>query len=128
LATFSDWVAGARPRTLVTAVVPVAVGVAAAHTAGRIVLWRSLLALVVSLAIQVGTNYANDYSDGIRGTDDVRVGPKRLVAGRLAAPKAVRTAAFASFGVAGACGLVLAAATSPNIILVGAAAIGAGWF
>jgi 1,4-dihydroxy-2-naphthoate polyprenyltransferase len=124
LASASDWVAGARPRTLVTAVVPVAVGVAAAH----IVNWRSVLALVVSLAVQVGTNYANDYSDGVRGTDEVRVGPTRLVAGGLATPAAVRTAAFLSFLVAGVCGLVLAVATSPWVILVGAACIAAGWF
>jgi 1,4-dihydroxy-2-naphthoate octaprenyltransferase len=128
LATASQWVAGARPRTLVTAVVPVAVGVAAAHTAARIVPWRAVLALIVALAIQIGTNYANDYSDGIRGTDEVRVGPTRLVAGGLATPAAVRAAAFASFGLAGVCGLVLAIATSPWIILVGAAAIAAGWF
>jgi 1,4-dihydroxy-2-naphthoate octaprenyltransferase len=124
LASASDWVAGARPRTLVTAVVPVAVGVSAAH----IVNWRSALALVVSLAVQVGTNYGNDYSDGVLGTDEVRVGPTRLVAGGLATPAAVRNAAFASFLVAGVCGLVLAAATSPWVILVGAACMAAGWF
>lgn len=128
MATVSDWVAGARPRTLVTAVIPVAVGVGAGHTDGRIVWWRAALALAVSLAIQVGTNYGNDYSDGIRGTDEARVGPTRLVAGGLAAPSSVRAAAFVSFAVAGVCGLILAAATSPWIILVGAAAMAAGWF
>ena len=120
--------AGARPRTLSVAVVPVLVGTAVASAEGRVIWWRSLLALVVSLAIQIGTNYSNDYSDGLRGTDTVRVGPVRLVAGGLASPEAVRTAAFASFLVAACSGLVLALATSPVLIAVGAACILAGWF
>jgi 1,4-dihydroxy-2-naphthoate octaprenyltransferase len=90
--------------------------------------WRALGALVVALAIQVGTNYANDYSDGIRGTDDSRVGPVRLTATGLASPAAVRRAAFAAFGVAGVVGLALAWATSWWILLVGAACLLAGWF
>jgi 1,4-dihydroxy-2-naphthoate octaprenyltransferase len=90
--------------------------------------WRAVAALVVALAIQVGTNYANDYSDGIRGTDDVRVGPVRLVASGLASPGAVKRAALACFGVAGVVGLGLAWATSWWILVVGAACLAAGWF
>jgi len=90
--------------------------------------WCALGALVVALAIQIGTNYANDYSDGIRGTDDARVGPVRLTATGLASPGAVRRAAFLAFGVAGVVGLGLAWATSWWILLVGAACLLAGWF
>ena len=121
------WVAGARPRTLPAAVVPVAIGAGAAVGAGSVAWWRVALAMVVSLALQVGVNYANDYSDGVRGTDDVRVGPVRLVASGLAAPSAVKRAAFLSFGVAAAAGLVLAASTSWWLIAVGVAAIAAAW-
>ena len=94
-----NWVTGARPRTLPAAVVPVALGAGAAVGAGSVTWWRVALALVVSLALQVGVNYANDYSDGVRGTDDVRVGPVRLVASGLASPSAVKRAAFITFGV-----------------------------
>ena len=90
------WIHGARPRTLPAAVVPVAVGTGAAAGHGPICWWCVALALVVSLALQVGVNYANDYSDGVRGTDDVRVGPVRLVASGLAAPSAVKRAALGS--------------------------------
>jgi 1,4-dihydroxy-2-naphthoate octaprenyltransferase len=121
------WIAGARPRTLPASVVPVAVGTAAAHAAGGVVWWRAAAALVVSLALQVGTNYANDYADGIRGTDSTRVGPLRLVASGLATPASVRRAAVAAFAVAGAAGLALAAATGWWLIAVGAACIAAGW-
>jgi 1,4-dihydroxy-2-naphthoate octaprenyltransferase len=124
------WVAGARPRTLPAAVVPVLVGTACA--AGRIdvVAWRALAAAVVALALQVGTNYANDYSDGVRGTDSAerRVGPVRLVGSGLRSPGAVKRAALAAFGVAGVAGLALAAAVGPELIAVGALAIAAGWF
>ena len=89
--------------------------------------WRSALALVVSLALQVGVNYANDYSDGVRGTDEVRVGPTRLVASGLAAASAVKRAALAAFAVAAVAGLVLAAVTSWWLLAVGAAALLAGW-
>jgi 1,4-dihydroxy-2-naphthoate octaprenyltransferase len=128
-------VLGARPRTLPAAVVPVLVGTAAAHP--RIgtglpevsLVWlRAVAALVVALAIQVGTNYANDYSDGIRGTDDARVGPVRLVATGLASPGSVKRAALLAFGVAGMVGLWLAAVTSWWVLLVGAACLAAGWF
>lgn len=120
------WLIGARPRTLPAAVVPVALGAAAAVGEGA-VWWRVAPALVVSLALQVGVNYANDYSDGVRGTDEVRVGPVRLVAGGLASPRAVKKAALAAFGVAAVAGLGLAAVTSWWLLAVGAAALLAGW-
>jgi 1,4-dihydroxy-2-naphthoate octaprenyltransferase len=122
------WVIGARPRTLPAAVVPVAIGAGCAVGVGEPTWWRALLALVVSLTLQVGVNYANDYSDGVRGTDDVRVGPVRLVASGLAAPPDVKRAALAAFAVAGVAGLVLAATTSWWLLAVGAAAIAAAWF
>lgn len=119
---------GARPRTLPAAVVPVVVGAACAVGADRPVTpWRGVLALVVSLALQIGTNYANDYSDGVRGTDHQRVGPLRLVASGLASPTAVKRAALASFGVAAVAGLVLAATTTWWLLAVGAASIAAAW-
>lgn len=107
--------------------VPVAVGAACAVGEGSPVWWRAGLALVVSLALQVGVNYANDYSDGVRGTDDERVGPVRLVASGLAAPGAVKRAALLAFGVAAAAGLVLAAITTWWLLLVGVLALLAGW-
>jgi 1,4-dihydroxy-2-naphthoate octaprenyltransferase len=122
------WVAGARPRTLPAAVVPVVVGTACATGHGGIIWWRSGAALVVALALQVATNYANDYSDGIRGTDTRRVGPVRLVASGLATPAEVQRAAFVSFGVAALAGLALTIAVGPELLVVGAAAIAAGWF
>ncbi len=124
----SRWVLGARPRTLPAAVVPVLVGTAVASSQGGIVVWRAVAAMIVSVAIQVATNYANDYSDGVRGTDDVRVGPVRLVAGGLATAKAVKRAAFAAFGLAGLFGLALAVAVGPELVVVGAASLAAGWF
>jgi 1,4-dihydroxy-2-naphthoate octaprenyltransferase len=123
------WITGARPRTLPAAVVPVAVGAAAAvGEPSDIVWWRVAAALVVSLSLQIGVNYANDYSDGVRGTDDVRVGPTRLVASGLASPAAVKRAALLAFAVAGVAGLAVALSTSLILLLVGAAAIAAGWF
>ena len=121
------WILGARPRTLPAAVVPVAVGAGCAAGFGPISWWRVGCALVVSLALQVGVNYANDYSDGVRGTDDVRVGPVRLVASGLATPGAVKRAALAAFGVAAVAGLALAATTSWWLLAVGLAAIAAAW-
>ena len=126
--TGNRWILGARPRTLPAAVVPVAVGAACAAGLRAAVWWHAALSLVVSLALQVGVNYANDYSDGIRGTDDVRVGPVRLVASRLASPRAVKAAAFTAFGAAAVAGLVLAAVSSWWLLAVGAAAIAAAWF
>ncbi len=128
MSTRAAFVAGARPRTLPIAVVPVLVGTAVAGAQGHVIWWRSVAALIVSLALQVGVNYANDYSDGVRGTDADRVGPVRLVAGGLAAPGAVRLAAWLSFGVAGLAGLALAIATSPWLLLVGAVSVAAAWF
>ena len=126
------WLAGARPRTLPAALVPVAVGTACVvgEVPGGLIWWRAAAALVVALALQVATNFANDYSDGIRGTDadDRRVGPVRLVGQGLAKPKAVKAAAFASFGVAGLAGAALAVAVGPELIVVGALAMAAGWF
>jgi 1,4-dihydroxy-2-naphthoate octaprenyltransferase len=128
-----NWILGARPRTLPAAIVPVLVGTACAvRDTGDwnhgVIVWRALAAMLVSLAIQVGTNYANDYSDGIRGTDAVRVGPVRLVASGLASAKSVKRAALASFAVAAVAGLALAAAAGWWLIAVGAAAFLAGWF
>jgi len=122
------WLAGARPRTLPAAVAPVLAGTAvAAHVDGAI-WWKALLALVVSLALQVGVNYANDYSDGIRGTDDDRVGPLRLVGSGLVSPRAVKLGAFAAFGVAALTGLVLAVTTEWWLVGVGLVSILAAWF
>jgi 1,4-dihydroxy-2-naphthoate polyprenyltransferase len=128
MATAADWVAGARPRTLPAAISPVLAGTAVAVYDDDAVWWKALLALVVALALQVGVNYANDYSDGIRGTDADRVGPMRLVGSRTAAPGAVRRAAFLAFGVAAVTGLVLAATTAWWLVLVGAASVVAAWF
>lgn len=108
--------------------VPVAVGAAAAVGTGAAVsVWRGVVALLVSLALQVGVNFANDYSDGVRGTDDVRVGPQRLVASGLRSPASVRNAAFLAFGVAGVGGLALAASTTWWLLAVGVACFAAGW-
>lgn len=126
--TGNRWVLGARPRTLPAAVVPVAVGAACAAGLEGDCWWRAALSLVVSLALQVGVNYANDYSDGIRGTDDVRVGPQRLVGSGLASPKSVKRAALGAFGTAAVAGLILATQTSWWLLAVGAAALLAGWF
>jgi 1,4-dihydroxy-2-naphthoate polyprenyltransferase len=128
MTAWAKWVAGARPRTLPAAVVPVVVGTAVASADGHVIWWRSALALVVSLALQVGVNYANDYSDGIRGTDTDRVGPVRLVAGALAEPGTVKRAAWLSFGVAALAGLALTLATSPWLLVVGAVSVAAAWF
>ena len=126
------WVAGARPRTLPAAVVPVVVGTAVAFRQGGgldgVVWWRALAALVVALAIQIATNYANDYSDGIRGTDDRRVGPVRLVGQKIKPASEVKRAAFLAFGVAALAGLALAAAVSWWLLAVGAVSFLAGWF
>jgi 1,4-dihydroxy-2-naphthoate octaprenyltransferase len=125
------WVAGARPRTLPAAVVPVLVGTAGAAGVadGGITWWRFAAAMVVALAIQIGTNFANDYSDGKRGTDDPgrRVGPVRLVGWGIKPAPAVKRAAILSFAVAGVAGTALALAVGPELFLVGAASFPAGW-
>jgi 1,4-dihydroxy-2-naphthoate polyprenyltransferase len=128
-ATTNRWLLGARPRTLPAAVVPVAVGTAVAHGHGDggIVWWRMVAALVVSLALQVATNFVNDYADGERGTDDARVGPVRLVASGLASPGEVKRAALAAFAVAGLAGAALAVAVGPELLVVGLLSMMAGW-
>jgi len=121
------WILGARLRTLPAAVVPVIVGTAVA-AGGGIVWWRAGAAFVVAVALQVATNYANDLSDGVRGTDGPqRVGPVRLVGSGMATPAEVRIAMLAAFAVAAAAGLTLAAAVTPWLLLVGVASIAAGW-
>ncbi|MBN0042458.1 1,4-dihydroxy-2-naphthoate polyprenyltransferase [Cellulosimicrobium cellulans] len=129
MASTTEWVAGARPRTLPAAATPVIVGSGAAAQVDGFALWPALLALGVALALQVGVNYANDYSDGVRGTDLDRVGPMRLTATGAARPGQVRAAAFGAFGVAAVLGLVLCAVTGHWwLVAVGALAILAGWY
>lgn len=123
-----DWLAGTRPRTLPAAVVPVIIGTGVAVGYGKFSAWRAALALVVALALQIGVNFANDYSDGIRGSDERRVGPTRLVAAGLAPARQVLAAAFACFFCACVAGLILAIFTSWWLIAVGAAAVAAAWF
>ena len=121
------WVLAARPRTLPAATVPVVVG--AALVRPDTINWlNSILCLAVALTLQIGTNYANDYSDGVRGTDAVRVGPFRLTASKLVSADRVRNAAFAWFALAGLVGLWLSARTSWWLVLIGASAVLAGWF
>lgn len=145
------WLAGARPRTLPAAIVPVVVGTAVAagmryptwfmdapnsgvifsqdpNHLKYLIIWRAVAAMVVALFIQIGTNFANDYSDGVKGTDnETRVGPIRLVGSGLKSPAAVKQAAFASFGVAALAGLALAAATTWWLIPLGLVCFAAGW-
>jgi 1,4-dihydroxy-2-naphthoate octaprenyltransferase len=128
MATPAQWLAGARPRTLPAAVAPVLAGTAVASYESAAIWWKALLALVVSLALQVAVNYANDYSDGIRGTDDDRVGPVRLVGAGLATPRAVKQAAFGAFAVAAVAGLALAATTAWWLVAVGLVCVLAAWF
>ena len=128
MATPAQWLAGARPRTLPAAISPVVAGTGVAAYLDEAVWWKALLALVVSLALQVAVNYANDYSDGIRGTDAERVGPMRLVGSGVASPESVKRAAFLAFGVAGVAGLVLAASTAWWLVAVGLVSVLAAWF
>ncbi len=129
MATVSEWVSGLRPRTLPNSIVPVAVGTALAFALDGFVWWKALLALVVSMALQVGVNFANDYSDGVKGTDtEERTGPARLTATGLAAPRQVLAAALGGFALAGVVGLVLVATTSWWLLIVGALAIAAAWY
>ncbi len=129
MATASQWFAGARPRTLPAAIAPVVVGTAAAaaHEEGA-VLGLGLLAALVAICLQIGVNYANDYSDGIRGTDEERVGPVRLVGQGLADPGSVKAAAFTAFGVGAFFGLALVALSAAwSLLVLGALAIVAAW-
>ncbi len=129
MATISNWITGARVRTLPLAVAPVILGSATASLVDRFDVWLALGALLVALFLQIGVNYANDYSDGIRGTDDQRVGPLRLTASGLARPKAVKFAAFITFGLAGLIGLAMVAFVGQWwLIGVGAIAILAAWY
>ncbi|MBC3186089.1 1,4-dihydroxy-2-naphthoate polyprenyltransferase [Corynebacterium sp. zg-331] len=127
-ATPADWWAGARPHTWANALAPVIAGTGAAALDGAASWWRALLALGVAWALIIGVNYANDYSDGIRGTDEDRSGPLRLTGSGLAAPQAVRRAAFLAFFIAGAFGVALSLASSWWLILVGAGCIAGAWF
>jgi 1,4-dihydroxy-2-naphthoate polyprenyltransferase len=130
VASAREWVAGSRPRTLPASVVPVLIGSGVAAGYSAFSWWRAVLALLVSLALQVGVNFANDYSDGIRGTDakERRAGPMRLVGYGVASPKAVKYAAFGCFFVACCLGLALAAVTSWWIVAAGAVCVLAAWF
>jgi len=129
MATRSQWIQGARPRTLPAAIAPVLLGCSIAEYENGFRLVIALLAFVVALSLQIGVNYANDYSDGIRGTDDVRVGPVRLVGQGLASPHEVKNAAFLCFAIAGGAGLVMTALSKMWILIpLGISAIIAAWF
>lgn len=131
MATAADWVAGARPRTLPSAIAPVAIGTGSAAALDSVDIPRAGLALIVALALQVGVNYANDYSDGVRGTDadGMRVGPMRLVGSGVARPAQVKTAALIAFAVAALAGLTLTILAGAWWFLgVGVAALAAAWF
>jgi len=127
MASVAQWIEGARPRTLPNAIAPVIAGTGAAAWLHSAVWWKALLALAVSVALIVGVNYANDYSDGIRGTDDERAGPLRLVGSKVAAPRAVLGAAIISLAMAAVAGVTLAILTAPWLIAVGAACIAGAW-
>ena len=128
MATPAQWIEGARPRTLPAAISPVLVGTGAAAYLDGFVWWKALLALGVALALQIGVNYANDYSDGIRGTDENRVGPLRLVGSKVATPGQVKTAAFTCFGVGAVLGIVLSATSNWWLLVAGAASLLGAWF
>ena len=124
----NKWLLGARPRTLPAAIAPVLVGTSLQRNQhGNILILNALLALAVSLLLQIAVNYANDYSDGVKGTDEVRVGPIRLVASGMASAKSVKRAAYLTFALAAIMGAILAARTSLWLILVGIVAILAAW-
>ena len=125
MTTREQWIAGARPKTLPAAIAPVLVGTAFAGYNATVL--HTLLALIVALALQVGVNYANDYSDGIKGTDADRIGPMRLVGSGAATPGSVKKAAFISFAIAAIAGLILASRTSWLLIILGAICILAAW-
>ena len=125
MTTAEQWLQGARPKTLYAAIAPVLVGTAfAGYNAS---LLNFFLALIVALSLQIGVNYANDYSDGIKGADNDRVGPIRLVASGLAKPIQVRNAAFLSFALAALAGFVLSYRTSWALIPIGLISIAAAW-
>lgn len=128
MATTAQWIEGARPRTLPNAIAPVLVGTGAAASLGDLLWWKALLALVVALALIIGVNFANDYSDGIRGTDDERVGPLRLVGSKVASPGAVKNAAIGCFVVGAVAGLALALTTAWWLVLIGVVCIAGAWY
>jgi 1,4-dihydroxy-2-naphthoate polyprenyltransferase len=127
VASLSQWIAGARPRTLPNAIAPVIAGTGGAAWLHSAVWWKALLALAVAVALIIGVNFANDYSDGIRGTDDNRAGPLRLVGSRLAAPRSVLAVALTSLAVGAAAGLALALTSAPWLIAIGALCIAGAW-
>jgi 1,4-dihydroxy-2-naphthoate polyprenyltransferase len=127
VASFAQWIAGARPRTLPNAIAPVIAGTGAAAWLHAAVWWKALLALAVAVALIIGVNFANDYSDGVRGTDDNRAGPLRLVGSRLATPRSVLTVAVVSMTVGAVAGLALAVTSAPWLIVVGAFCIAGAW-
>ncbi len=127
MATLAQWISGARPRTLPNAIAPVIAGTGAAAWLHGALWWKALLALAVSISLIIGVNYANDYSDGIRGTDDERAGPLRLVGSKVAAPRSVLAAAIISLVLAAAAGVALALLSAPWLIAVGAACLAAAW-
>jgi 1,4-dihydroxy-2-naphthoate polyprenyltransferase len=127
VASLAQWIEGARPRTIPNAVAPVIAGTGAAAWLHSAVWWKALLALLVAVTMVIGVNFANDYSDGIRGTDDERTGPVRLVGSRLAAPRSVLAAATLSMVIAAAAGVVLALASAPWLMGVGVACIAGAW-
>jgi len=128
MATAAQWIEGARPRTLPNAIAPVIAGTGAAAALDDAVWWKAAIALAVSLSLIIGVNYANDYSDGVRGTDDERVGPLRLVGSGAATAAAVRGAAIGSLVVGAAFGLVLVLATAWWLLLIGAVCLAGAWF
>ncbi|HUB56700.1 MAG TPA: 1,4-dihydroxy-2-naphthoate polyprenyltransferase [Mycobacterium sp.] len=127
MASIAQWIAGARPRTLPNAIAPVIAGTGGAAWLHGAVWWKALLALAVAVALIIGVNFANDYSDGIRGTDDERAGPVRLVGSRLATPRSVLTVAVLAMTVGAVAGFVLALTTAPWLVGVGAACIAGAW-
>ncbi|MCZ8382455.1 1,4-dihydroxy-2-naphthoate polyprenyltransferase [Mycobacterium sp. CPCC 205372] len=127
MASIAQWIEGARPRTLPNAISPVIAGTGAAAWLDAAVWWKALLALLVAVALIIGVNYANDYSDGIRGTDDARAGPLRLVGAKLASPRAVLAAAVVSLAIGAAAGLALAVVSAWWLIAVGAVCIAGAW-
>ena len=127
MATLAQWISGARPRTLPNAIAPVIAGTGAAAWLHGALWWKALLALAVSVSLIIGVNYANDYSDGIRGTDDERAGPLRLVGSKVAAPRSVLAAAIISLVLAAVAGVALALVSAPWLIAVGAACLAAAW-
>ncbi len=129
MASFNDWLEGARLRTLPAAAAPVLIGMGAAHFLGQFSLVRSAIALAVALLLQIGVNFSNDYSDGIRGTDEHRTGPPRLTGGGKVSPKVVLYAALGCFGVASVLGLILLAISGAWLLLIpGVLAVFAAWF